>query len=77
MAIFTRSISDMLPVRTDCMFTPLSEQSMRCTSCSRLISRLNRHTVFLPFIAAFCARFRAKAVLPMEGRPAIITRSLG
>ena len=71
------SASVMVPVRTDCMFTPESEQSIRCTSCSRLISRLNMHTVFLPFTAAFWARLRAKAVLPMEGRPAIMMRSLG
>ena len=56
------------PVRTACMFTPLSEQSIRCTSCSRGISREKMHTVFLPRVAAFWAMFREKAVLPMLGR---------
>ena len=54
-------------MRSLCASTRASEQSNRETSCSADISRLKMPTV-LPFFAAYCAMFRARAVLPIDGR---------
>lgn len=47
-----------------------SAQSIRCTSWALDISRLKIATAAFSFRAAFWARFKAKAVLPIEGRAA-------
>ena len=59
-----------------CDSTVASVQSIRCTSCDALISRLKITTVRSSWSAAYCAMFSAKAVLPMAGRAAMMMRSL-
>ena len=53
----------------------IDHESMRWTSCSCPISRLKMADGVFSLIAAFAAMFSAKAVFPIEGRPAMITRS--
>ena len=48
---------------------------MRRSSDSLLISRLKTATVAPWFTAAFCAMLMASAVLPMEGRAAMMMSS--
>jgi hypothetical protein len=50
---------------------------MRNASCSRDISIENTATGLLKAIAAFSATLSANVVLPIEGRPATMTRSPG
>ena len=69
----------LLPIRPSLMrweSTEASVQSMRMTSCSLLISRLNTTTVRLLCTAAYCAIFIAKLDLPMAGREATMIKSL-
>ena len=53
------------------------EQSMRRASCSMDISRLKTATGIFSIRAACWTMFMARAVLPMEGRPARMIRSEG
>ena len=48
---------------------------MRRSSDSLLISRLKTATVALLLMAAFCAMLMASAVLPIEGRAAMMISS--
>ena len=52
------------------------EQIILWTSCSLDISRLKMATAFFVARAPLTAMLRARAVLPMEGRAAMMTRSL-
>ncbi len=70
-----QSSSLSLPVRTRCWSMRPSEDIIRIASCSPGISMENTATGTCPLIAAFSAIFMAKVVLPMEGRPAMMTRS--
>ena len=63
-------------MRTLCESTRPSAQSSRCTSCSLDISRLSTSTRLWFRTPAYFAMFMAKAVLPMEGRPAMMMKSL-
>ena len=73
----TQSSSEMRPVRILLSGTCPIEASMRVTSCSEGISMLNIATeARVPgFTAAYSAMLIASVVLPMDGRPAMITRS--
>ena len=62
-------------MRILCESTLAREQSRRSSSASRDISNENIPTTFRSSIEAFSAMFIAKAVLPMEGRAAMMTRS--
>ena len=74
---FVQSSSFRLPVRIFCESTCDSIARSRFTSCSFDISRLNIATVTSLRNAIYCAMFRTNAVLPIEGRAAIKTRSDG
>ena len=63
-------------MRTLCESTFASAHSSRCTSCSLDISRLSTSTRLWSSTPAYLAMFSAKAVLPMEGRPAMMMKSL-
>ena len=54
--------------------THIAAAMRRSVSCSLLISSENIATL-RHFFATFCAKFRAMAVLPIDGRAARITRS--
>ena len=72
-----QSSSPNMPVRRWLWSTRPSEEIMRIESCSRDISIENIATGTLPEIAAFSAMLSASVVLPIEGRPATMTRSPG
>ena len=76
-AMAGRSRSSSMPWRRRCESTRASEVSMRMKSCSFDISRLNTPTTLPCSRAAFCAMLMTKDVLPIDGRAAMITRSLG
>ena len=65
------------PVRSLCESTWACEASMRMSSASFDISREKTPTTLPSRMAAFSAMFMASAVLPIEGRAAMMTRSLG
>ena len=63
------------PERTFRESTRASAQIRRCTSCSLDISRLKISAGRRISTAAWAARLSANAVLPVDGRPAMITKS--
>ena len=63
------------PVRILCASTFACEQSKRNSKASRDISSEKTPTTCLSSTAAFSAMFIANAVLPIEGRAAMMTRS--
>ena len=63
-------------MRTLCESTRASAQSSRCTSCSFDISRLSTSTRLWSTTPAYLAMLSAKAVFPIEGRPAMMMKSL-
>ena len=75
----TQSSSEMRPLRMLLSGTPPTEDSMRVITCSDGISMLKMATEarMLGFTAAYSAMFTASVVLPIEGRPATMTRSPG
>ena len=50
---------------------------MRMNSCSFDISRLKNPTVIAVCVPTYCAMFRTRLVLPIDGRAATMTRSPG
>ena len=50
---------------------------MRMNSCSFDISRLKNATVIAVCVPTYCAMFKTRLVLPMDGRAAMTTRSPG
>jgi len=68
-------LSARYPVLSLCASILASLHSMRWTSCSFPISRLKMAVGVLPSIEVCAATLRAKAVFPIDGRPAMTTRS--
>jgi hypothetical protein len=66
-----------MPLRSFCASIRASDVSMRCTSDSLLISSEKNATFFCFSIAACCAMFSTNAVLPIDGRAAMMMRSEG
>ena len=75
--ILGQSCSASLPVLIFCSSTRPSELISRIASCSAGISIENTATGLSPLIATCSARFIAKVVLPIDGRPATMMRSEG
>ena len=50
---------------------------MRMNSCSFDISRLKNPTVIAVWVPTYCAMFKTRLVLPIDGRAATTTRSPG
>ncbi len=73
----TQSSSEMRPLRRLESGTPPTEASMRVITCSEGISMLKTATeARVPgCTAAYSAMLTASVVLPIDGRPAMMTRS--
>ena len=78
-ASFGKSRSPRYPARAFELSTRASEQRSRSTSCSLDISSEKKATPRRgsASVAAYAAMLSASAVLPIEGRAAITTRSAG
>ena len=76
-ANFDQSLPSIWPVRALCAETRASVHIIRCTSCCFDISSENIPTPAPAPMDMFVARFSTKAVFPIEGRAARMTRSEG
>ena len=72
-----QSSSSSCPLRRRVALTRPTEEIMRSASWLADISIENTATAFFDFSAAYSAMFRAKVVLPIAGRAARMTRSVG
>ena len=72
-----QSSGESAPVRRWLWLTRPSDEIMRRLSCSADISIEKIAVGTLRSMAAFSAMFTASVVLPIDGRPAMITRSPG
>src|SRR5690606_15558093 len=66
-----------LPVRNFSEDRPVSEDINLVINCTDDISKEKKATPILEFTAIFLAMDKVRAVLPIPGRAATITRSLG
>ncbi len=73
---FSHSALSRAPLRSLSDDIPVSDEIIRCTNCTEDISRENTATGRPNVIAAFLARDNTKAVLPIPGRAATMTKSL-
>ena len=72
-----QSLESRRPLRILSASTVDSRLSIRLTSCTLDISRLNTAVVMPCLIATFSATFKTNAVLPIDGRAATSTKSDG